>query len=253
MPTAANVRGVSTVAILSPHPDDAVLSLWHVLAGDGDVQVITLFNGPPDSPVELGWWDRITRAGDAHTRADERAGEDREALALAGREPVNLGFVDGQYRDGPQDVDAVAEAIARSVPAGALLLAPAALDKHRDHVATRDAALLLAKRGHPVSLYADVPHATLHGWPAWVNGSGPREYLDPEEYWELATEGSGISLREHSPDVHTLADDADARKREAIRCYRTQVEALELEFGLFLRPEVLRHEVIWRLEEASAR
>jgi len=243
----ANVRAVSAIAILSPHPDDAVLSLWHVLAGDADVQVLTVFNGPPDGPVELGWWDRLTRAGDAHQRARERASEDREALALAGREPLDLGFVDGQYRDGPQAIDALAQAIAAAVPAGAVLLAPAALDGHRDHVATRDAARLLGEHGHPVALYADVPHATWHGWPAWVNGTGPREYLDPEEFWEVATLDSGISLRDLEPEVHTLEDTADARKREAVRSYRTQVEALEAEFGLFIRPEVLRHEVVWRL------
>ena len=102
--------GVSAVAILSPHPDDAVLSLWHLLAGPGDVRVLTIFNGPPAGAVELGWWDRLTRAGDAHERAAERAAEDRAALAAAGRQPVDLGFVDGQYREGPQDVEALAEA-----------------------------------------------------------------------------------------------------------------------------------------------
>jgi LmbE family N-acetylglucosaminyl deacetylase len=244
---AANVGIVSAVAILSPHPDDAVLSLWHVLTGPGDVRVLTIFNGPPEETVELGWWDRLTRAGDAHERAGERAAEDRAALALVGREPVNLGFIDGQYRSGPQDLGALAEAIAAAVPDDSLLLAPASLDNHGDHVATRDAARLLAERGWAVSLYADIPHANLHGWPTWVNGTGEREYLDPEQFWDMVTLGSGIALRELEPQVHSLSDQADARKREAVRRYRTQVEALEAEFGIFVRPEVLRHEIVWQL------
>jgi LmbE family N-acetylglucosaminyl deacetylase len=243
---------VSAVAILSPHPDDAVLSLWHVLAGPGDVQVLTVFNGPPEGVVEPGWWDRLTRADDAQERAAERAAEDRAALAAAGREPVNLGFVDGQYRDGPQDIEALAEAIAAAVPESSLLLAPASLDAHRDHVATRDAARLLAERGRAVALYADVPHANLHGWPAWVNGTGEREYLDPEQFWDMATSESGIALRELEPAVHTLDAEQDAHKREAIRCYRTQLDALEVEFGLFAHPETLRHEIIWPLPNPEA-
>jgi LmbE family N-acetylglucosaminyl deacetylase len=243
---------VSAVAILSPHPDDAVLSLWHVLTGEDEVNVLTVFNGPPEGAVELGWWDRLTRAADAHERARERAAEDRAALAAAGREPIDLGFVDGQYREGPVDIEALAEAIASAAPEDALLLAPASLDNHPDHLATRDAARLLAERGHSVALYADVPHATVHGWPTWVNGSGPREYLDPEQFWDMATSESGIALRELEPAVHTLDAEADARKREAVRCYRTQLDALEVEFALFAHPEILRHEIVWPLPNPEA-
>ncbi len=238
---------MSAVAIISPHPDDAVLSLWHLLAGPGEVQVLTVFNGPPPGYIELGWWDRLTRAGDPHERARERADEDRAALAISGREPVNLGFIDGQYREGPQDPEALADAIAAVAADDALLLAPASLDNHRDHLAARDAARLLAEKGRAVALYADVPHATIHGWPAWVNGTGAREYLDPEQFWDLATNNSGIALRELEPQVHTLEEESHAQKREAVRCYRTQLDALELEFGLFTRPEVLSHEVVWPL------
>lgn len=238
---------MSAIAILSPHPDDAVLSLWHLLAGPGEVQVLTIFNGPPEGRVELGWWDRLTCATDAHERARERAAEDRDALAVAGREPTDLGFVDGQYREGPQAIDPIAAAVAAAVPEDTLLLAPAALDGHRDHIAARDAALKLGESGRSVALYADVPHATWHGWPAWVNGSGPQEFLDPEQFWDLAMAGTGVSLRGLEPEVHTLDEDADSRKREAVRSYRTQVEALEVEFGLFTRPTVLRHEIVWPL------
>jgi LmbE family N-acetylglucosaminyl deacetylase len=239
--------------ILSPHPDDAVLSLWHVLAEPARATVLTIFNGPAAGDRTPGWWDRLTRADDAVERAAVRAAEDSEALGLAGVEPVKLGFVDGQYRDGEQAIEPLVEAIDAASPAGAELLAPAALDRHRDHLAVRAAALELRERGRRVTFYADVPHANIHGWPAWVAGSSngasaePAEFLDPEAFWALAFEGSGLDLAALQPSVRRLDDAEDTAKREAIGRYRTQVPALEAEFALLSRPETLRYEVTWPL------
>jgi LmbE family N-acetylglucosaminyl deacetylase len=233
--------------ILSPHPDDAVLSLWHLLAGRDETQVLTIFNGPADGDPTPGWWDRLTCAGDALVRARERAEEDREALGLAGRAPTDLGFVDGQYRNGEQPIEPLADAIADAAPEDALLLAPAALDLHRDHLATRAAAFELRRRGRPVSLYADVPHATAHGWPEWVTGEPADPHLDPEALWDLAMNGSAVSLRVLEPLVHRLEPGEEARKRDAVERYRTQVPALEAQFAILARPEVLRYEVVWAL------
>jgi hypothetical protein len=47
----------------------------------------------------VGWWDRLGGADDAGDRARSRIDEDRDALALAGRSPINLGLLDGQYRE----------------------------------------------------------------------------------------------------------------------------------------------------------
>lgn len=235
------------VAILSPHPDDAVLSLWHVLAGPAEAHVLTVFGGPGRTVATLGWWDRLTGAGDAFERGRERAEEDREALGLAGRTPIELGFVDGQYRNGAQQVESLADAIATAAPADALLLAPAALDRHRDHLATRAAAFELHRRGRPVALYADVPHATVYGWPVWVTGGPTDPNLDPDAFWALAMDGSGVSLRDLEPRVRLLEPGEEARKRDAIGRYRTQVPALESQFAMLARPEVLRYEVVWSL------
>ena len=53
---------MTVTTILSPHPDDAVLSLWQVLSGPGEVRVINLFAASPNGTRELGWWDRLTGA-----------------------------------------------------------------------------------------------------------------------------------------------------------------------------------------------
>jgi LmbE family N-acetylglucosaminyl deacetylase len=236
--------------ILSPHPDDAALSLWHVLAS-GDATVLTVFNGPSDGDSTPGWWDKLTRAENALERAAARSAEDRDALALAGVEPTELGFVDGQYRDGEQAIEPLVAAIEANAPDGSTLLAPAALDKHRDHLAVRAAALELHARGRAVALYADVPHATVHGWPAWVNGDGTPDYLDPEAFWDLAFEGVDVDLRGLQPEVHRLDDPQEATKRDAVGRYRSQVPALESEFSILTREDVLRFEVVWKLPAAG--
>jgi hypothetical protein len=225
--------------ILSPHQDDAVLSLWHLLAGPGDVTVLNVFGGSPNGHRGDGWWDRLTGADDSVERVRERHAEDRAALALA-----------GQYRHADQPLEPIVDAIEAAVPDDALLLAPAAFDDHRDHLLVRDAALELRRRGKRVALYADVPHANVYGWPSWVTGADEDPYLDPAVLWQHAMNGSGLSLDDLSPQVHALDEAAEAAKREAVLRYRTQVPALDSQFALLTRPDVLRYEVVWPLPPA---
>jgi LmbE family N-acetylglucosaminyl deacetylase len=236
---------VAAEVILSPHPDDAVLSLWHLLAGPGEVRVLNVFGGSPEGHRGDAWWDRLTGAADSTARVAERHAEDRAALGMAGRAPENLGFLDGQYRDAPPPLAPFAEAIAAAAPEG-VLHAPAALDGHRDHRIVRAAALELRHRGHEVALYADVPHATLYGWPAWVTGERADPHLDPGAHWEHQMRGTGLSLRELPHRVRELSPAERERKLAAVRAYRTQYSALATAFAIE-RPDVLRYEVVWRL------
>lgn len=141
----------------------------------------------------------------------------------------------------------LARAIDEAVPAPASLLAPAALSSHRDHRSVLAAALVLRDRGRIVGLYADVPHATRYGWPAWVTGGRPELLVDPAAYWDRELRSSGLSLAKLRPDVHRLDNAAHARKLAAVRAYRTQVPALEAAFGLLSRPDILRYEIVWLL------
>jgi len=237
--------------ILSPHPDDAVLSLWGTLAGPGDVRVINLFTGSPNGRPELGWWDRMTGADDAASRGRERLAEDEQALGLLGRAAVNLRFLDRQYRDRKHPIGSLLEEVTDAVPGDALVMAPAALSSHRDHVQARDVALELQRRGMGVTLYADLPHATTYGWPASVTGGGTPAYLDPEVYWETKLAGTGASVGE--PSVRALTEVELRRKLEAVRCYRTQVRALDEQYSILSRPDVLRYEVLWPLPPSGGR
>ena len=110
--------------------------------------------------------------------------------------------------------------------------------------------MALRAAGRRVVLYADVPHATRFGWPPWVTGEPPDPHLDPEVFWALHLQGTGIDLAALPPDVRELDSSELERKLAAVHEYRTQVPALDWEFGMLVRPEVLRYEVLWPVPSA---
>ncbi len=235
-------------AILSPHFDDAVLSCWHVLAGAGEVLVVNVFAAEPPAGA-LGWWDRLAGAADSAVAIRTRIEEDRQALALAGRTAVNLPFLDSQYRQGDQAPGEIVEALRGVLVAGTRIYAPASLgDHHRDHTAVRAAALALRAEGADVALYADLPHATLDGWPRWVLG-GPSSGADlTAEQWANQLETTGIPVERMDATVHRLPAEDHAGKLEAVLAYGSQIEPLQQVFGSSLAdPQLLGFEVDWRL------
>jgi hypothetical protein len=242
-------RSPMLTAVLSPHLDDAVLSCWRVLTQPGDVTVINVFAGVPTSMGALAWWDRLTGASDSGERVRERLEEDRKALALAGRTPVNLSFLDEQYRDAEQALAPVATEIQRRLAPDVHVVAPAAFGGHGDHALVRATALELRRRGFEVSLYADLPHATFRGWPAWVTGAdavGSADFV--ETWWDRTLAETGVSPAAMSRESHKLDRHSHARKLDAVHAYVTQLRGL-VEFGG--RPltdrETLGYEVLWKL------
>jgi hypothetical protein len=235
--------------ILSPHLDDAVLSCWHVLTQPGDVSVINVFAGVPPSSDGPAWWDRYTGATDSGERVRERVEEDRTALALAGRTAINLDLLDEQYRAAEQPLAPLTARLERLLPPGARIYAPAAFADHTDHALVCRAALQLRTAGLAVSLYADLPHATAHGWPAWVTGKRVPATKDlAAGMWERRLAGTGIAPGEMVPSVHVLDPGEHARKLNAVHAYRTQVDGLADFTGRSLADrEVLGYEVVWTL------
>ena len=240
-------------AILSPHLDDAVLSCWHLLARPGALVVINVFTGAPASAEAPAWWDRLTGATDSGQRARERVEEDRRALALAGRTPVNLGFLDEQYRETDQPLAPLTARLEAVLVPGTHVHAPAAFGGHPDHALVRAAALELRRAGFALSLYADLPHATLRGWPGWVTGRGTAPSQDlAAALWERSLAETGVSPESMAPTVHELDADAHARKLAAIQAYGTQLPALaELAGRPLIDRETLGYEVVWELPSTA--
>lgn len=233
------------IAVLSPHLDDAVLSCWSVLTGIEEVLVINIFTGVPEAGAGARWWDRMTGAADSAQRMRERVEEDRAALALAGRTAQGLGLLDAQYRDngGPPDVEA---AVSAALNRGCGVFAPAGIGEHVDHALVRDAALGLRRRGIPVTLYADLPHAIGHGWPSWVAGASGVPEVDAE--WERALREIGLDAAPRGARVHRHDEHELARKIEALRAYATQFDAINaMAFRPLLNTTTLLYEVFWPL------
>lgn len=234
----------TNVAILSPHLDDAVFSCWHVLDSEREVAVLNVFAGMPPPGTPLPRWDRITGAHDPVARVRERLAEDRAALALAGRKPTNLQHVEAQYRDEKPTLDEVLPSIREHVAGSEEVLAPAGIGAHSAHLLIRDAAFDIARDGLAVSFYADIPYATEFGWPAWVSGREPTPFVEVDAAWSEAV--GPILEGGWQPHVVTLDEDAQRRKVEAMKTYRTQFAALEAGGQRRLtHPELVRYEVVW--------
>lgn len=235
--------------ILSPHFDDAVLSCWHVLAGADEVLVVNVFAGKPSAGT-LGWWDELAGATDSAAAIKTRIEEDRQALALAGCASVNLPFLDSQYRQSEEGPGEIVEALREVVAADARLYAPASLGgRHRDHTVVRAAALALHTEGADLRLYADLPHATVLGWPRWVLDGDSAAGADPAgEQWASQLEATDIPVERMVAAKHRLTPPAYAKKLEAVRTYSSQTAPLRRTFGPSLEnPQQLGFEVDWRL------
>jgi LmbE family N-acetylglucosaminyl deacetylase len=227
-----------TVAVLSPHLDDAVLSAWSALRGEAPVTVVNVFTGLPPAGAAAPW-DALTGATDSRARMRERIAEDRAALAIAGVEARSLGLLDAHYRAEPLDSDALREAIASAVDGAAALWAPAGIGGHVDHVGVRDAALAL---GIPWRMYADLPYAVKFGWPAWVTGEPEDPNLAIDADWRRWLP-PGLELE---PTVHRLPPPEAELKLRAMRTYATQYAGLTRgSLDHLAHPLVLGYEVSW--------
>lgn len=212
--------------IVSPHLDDAVLSVGQVMAGRPDMTVATVFSGVPHDCQQLTSYDAncgFTHAAQAIT---VRRGEDSAALGVLSARPMWLDFADDQYEQPANEaaiVDALAAATADVVPA--LLIGPLGL-AHPDHHATRRAYQ---------RLIAD--HPTIE---AWIYEDLPSRVLWPEEVPEAL---AWWKERGHRPELGFVGTGPLARKQEALDCYASQRGLLDaLSEHAYLCPERL-----WRL------
>ena len=150
------------LVVVSPHLDDAILSLGAALAriarAGGRVEVLTVFAGNPESEVPAGRWDAMGGFRTQGEAALARREEDRKACTRVGAVARWLPFSDAQYERVFSDND-VWDAVG-SVCAGAdAVLIPGFPLVHDDHVTLAE---LLLRGGLPVSrvgLYVESPYA----------------------------------------------------------------------------------------------
>jgi LmbE family N-acetylglucosaminyl deacetylase len=157
--------------VLSPHLDDAVLSVGAWLSRHAGTTVATACSGLPGAGVPAHGWD----AGSGFSTGDEatlaRQSEDANALGALGAKQRLLGFLDGPYRTPrkyhetksphPMMFDALVDEIAGLI--GELqpdrFLFPLGWG-HDDHQITSDAALAAIRRTPTQAIvYAELPYA----------------------------------------------------------------------------------------------
>lgn len=229
----------SSVVVLSPHLDDAVLSCGALIAcccrAGVDVLVVTVFNGRPVGPLSRSASHFHARCG--HTGRDAmaaREAEDDRALSRLGARTDRLFQKEALYRRTTRgapaypaddsvfvgsapaaEVDAVLGPIVHSIDAARpdLVLAPLGIGGHVDHLVVADAARRL---GRPVLHYEDVPYVLYdrcRGWETTISGRPARVQACSPQDWEMKVEAIACyaSQREvlwYSP--HTWESDLEA-------------------------------------------
>jgi LmbE family N-acetylglucosaminyl deacetylase len=185
------------VVVLSPHLDDAVFSLGAAIAAasrrGGEIRIVTVLAGDPDSKAEAGRWDRRCGFSTHVASVVARREEDRRACAIVGAAPVWLPYNDDQYVRGADD-ETIWEALAGTIQTADAVLCPGFPLAHPDHGWL--ARMVLARIGAapPLGLYVEQPYTwqsvgapdvvpqpiadLMEGLPRWVRMAGaPRDLL----------------------------------------------------------------------------
>ncbi|MFI1398284.1 PIG-L deacetylase family protein [Streptomyces sp. NPDC020681] len=235
--------------VLSPHFDDAALSLGGLLlALPGPVAVVTVYGGAPAADAPTSWWDSscgFSSPAEAHR---SRRAEDAAACARLGAEQVVLDHPDGPYADSGELTGL--DRLLKSLDPSTRVLVPLGTNQP-DHATVRlRATRVLADLGAPLPwVYADLPY-TGH-LPEWGTDRASAA-LAGSEKWGLAYQEL---LRDHRATVRhdlRLTDEQWAAKREAVLCHASQHAMLAADHGSFLaRTGPLRAELIWSLEPAE--
>ena len=150
------------VVVVSPHLDDAILSLGatiaHAARRQSRVEVLTVFAGDSQSEAPASAWDARAGFRTEGEAARRRREEDREACALVNAIPRWLPFSDQPYRR-DLDREGVVQEVGAACEGADAVLFPGLPLVNDDHVTVTE--LLL--RGHlapaRVGLYVEQPYA----------------------------------------------------------------------------------------------
>ncbi len=239
--------------VVSPHLDDAVLSAWLVLDSK-QPRVVTCFAGLPDD---------TGGAGLVHARRRENAA----ALAALGCEDVPLDLLDRRYRPNVPQAEVTRELAAALLPTldGAVdVWMPVGLGRHADHVTARKATVQALRaipvcRGHA---YADLPYASLRGWPSWLATADQRAVWQLPLFWRVTR--AQVQWAHHlarvahvvdvaHPLVHRLTQAQRSKKGRAVATYLTQVGPLGYAADEDVQCEgKLAYEVYWPLRRSTS-
>ena len=217
---------MNPILVVSPHLDDAVLSMGQFLAGWPGATVMTVFSGIPEEE-SVTTFDVNSGFNNSTQAMMARWNEDERALAVLGSNRIHVGAIDNQYRkdDDVVDVDNIIRCIKNAIDSLGItnLVMPLGL-AHVDHAITNEACVVIAQNVDiPIWAYEDVPSRVL--WPETVV-----EALDR------------LKGRKFKPSLSFLGTGPMESKKEAIACYTSQLWALD-------QNVIFVPERIWKLDK----
>jgi len=216
------------VVVVSPHLDDAVMSLGstvaHAVQQGAKVEILTVFSDKPSSNAPAGPWDSQCGFSTEGEAATARREEDRRACSVLGAEPRWLDFGDECYERRGDDND-IHSAVTSAVSGADAVLIPGFPLTHADHASLSQLLLSKGINAPRVGLYAEQPYMFTQG--KTPHGSAPSAPLKP-------------IIGATPPWTRVRTDGVSRRaKYRAVRSYRSQLRYLGLgNIGL--------HRMIWR-------
>jgi len=250
------------VVVVSPHLDDAVLSLGagiaHAARAGSEIRVVTVFANDPDSETLTTDWDREAGFSSAREAATRRREEDALACALVGAIPTWLPYTDDDH-GGEPDLEGMRARLEKEIAdadADAVLL-PGYPLAHPDHALLATSLLSAPPTAARLGLYVEQPYA------AWRHlGRGRRSWaaadltlttslrnlgsmlLHTKRGRALQAPTAGPAVIDGEPPVWTalIAQRSDRRlKRRALHEYASQFRG----FGRHTRPVIALYERGW--------
>jgi LmbE family N-acetylglucosaminyl deacetylase len=195
------------IVVVSPHLDDAVLSLGATIASavrsGADVEVLSVFCGDPGSAAPPGEWDRKSGFQSEGEASRVRREEDRAACSILGARPRWLPFGDEQY-DQRRDEQQVGTALVAALAGADAVLIPGWPLQNADHLWLNDLLLRTELQCGQLGLYLEQPYG----------------------FYRRACPSAAM------PDWHHLSTSTVDRelKRHAVSAYRSQARQLGLRF-----------------------
>jgi len=200
-----------TIAVVSPHLDDAVLSLgagiWDATRAGAEVTVVTAFAGDPSYDGEPSAWDRRAGFESPLEALTVRRREDELACGRVGAQPLWLPFC---YGGSPVDASELASQLDAAIRGAETVLIPGWPLKNPEHASLALLALRLLGGRQGVGLYVEQPYV----W--W------RAYSPPGLLPLLAE--AGVETITWTA-LHTTRAGRQA-KRSALGAYRSQLKLL---------------------------
>jgi LmbE family N-acetylglucosaminyl deacetylase len=230
---------LANVVVVSPHPDDAVLSCGQFLAAHPGATVVTVFAGAPETyPDPPSWWSTLCGFGPGDDITAARRAEDADALGSLGATPVWLDFLESQFTPNGDIPDAPTLAAALDATLRALdpslILLPLGL-ANPEHVVTHDAMIRVREHwpahddGPAWLAYEDIAYKHIPGQLAWRVTKLFRSLVWPTP-------------------VAVPVDPTTDRKLAALARYPSQIRGLEADWQLQDRLDAPTPEQFWRLD-----